>query len=276
MQDASWILDSTSGTPFGTNNAAKVLDNNNGTYWNLSGATHNYNNWSIVLDLTGPHTLTGVAVNNYGDIVHDITAFKLQRSRVGRPYNWEDVISVTNVKVETEQRQEFGNKKVEKRDADQPTVSRVDLEAALNQMKNQYEDEDREIEIVEVSPGLTAPRPALPTRQTSIFGEYFSLFIALIVIACVCVVIILLGVLYLCVRKKKGKLRDHEKVIAEDGLRLDSYQALDNPGATFTDDEMPEPNGKPKADEAWTVKPSAPPPPNGRIAENTEEEDTHL
>ncbi|XP_078595556.1 uncharacterized protein LOC144872841 isoform X2 [Branchiostoma floridae x Branchiostoma japonicum] len=166
--------------------------------------------------------------------------------------------------------------KVEKRDADQPTVSKGVLEAALNQLKFQYEEENGEIEIVEVSPGLTAPRPAQPTRQTSIFGEYFSLFIALIVIACVCVVIILLGVLYLCVRKKKGKLRDHEKVIADDGLRLDSYQALDNPGATFTDDEMPEPNGKPKAEEAWTVKPSAPPPPNGRIAENTEEEDTHL
>ncbi|XP_078676621.1 uncharacterized protein LOC144913667 isoform X3 [Branchiostoma floridae x Branchiostoma belcheri] len=167
--------------------------------------------------------------------------------------------------------------KLEKRDADQSTVPKDVVEAALNQMKDQYEQQDREVEIVEVSPGLTAPQPALPTRQTSIFGEYFSLFIALIVIACVCVVIILLGVLYLCVRKKKGKLRDHEKVIVDDGLRLDSYQALDNPGATFTDDEiLTGQNGKPKAEEAWTVKPSAPPPPNGRIAENTEEEDTHL
>ncbi|XP_019647353.1 PREDICTED: mucin-5AC-like isoform X1 [Branchiostoma belcheri] len=167
--------------------------------------------------------------------------------------------------------------KLEKRDADQSTVSKDVVEAALNQMKDQYEQQDRDVEIVEVSPGLTAPQPALPTRQTSIFGEYFSLFIALIVIACVCVVIILLGVLYLCVRKKKGKLRDHEKVIVDDGLRLDSYQALDNPGATFTDDEiLTGQNGKPKAEEAWTVKPSAPPPPNGRIAENTEEEDTHL
>ncbi|XP_078676619.1 uncharacterized protein LOC144913667 isoform X2 [Branchiostoma floridae x Branchiostoma belcheri] len=310
-QDASWILDATGTSPFRLDNAANALDGNNETYWNLSGATYGYNNWSIVLDLTEAHTITGIALNNYGDIVHDIAAFKLQRSRIGHPYNWEDVLFVNHVQVDTEERQEFGDfkktarywrfmvtdtltdtqpwlrelnlrgyaldNKLEKRDADQSTVPKDVVEAALNQMKDQYEQQDREVEIVEVSPGLTAPQPALPTRQTSIFGEYFSLFIALIVIACVCVVIILLGVLYLCVRKKKGKLRDHEKVIVDDGLRLDSYQALDNPGATFTDDEiLTGQNGKPKAEEAWTVKPSAPPPPNGRIAENTEEEDTHL
>ncbi|XP_066270845.1 uncharacterized protein [Branchiostoma lanceolatum] len=110
-RDPSWVVDS-SGLPWVKNgvtyDAAKVLDGNTGTYWNPGGTGMNYNNWYIVLDLTAPHTLSRVAVNNYGDTTHDIAAFTLQKSQVGSPYNWEDVMSVTNVQGGTDQRQEFG------------------------------------------------------------------------------------------------------------------------------------------------------------------------
>ncbi|XP_019621165.1 PREDICTED: IgGFc-binding protein-like [Branchiostoma belcheri] len=110
-RDSSWVVDST-GTPWVDNgvtyDAAKALDGDTGTYWNVIDTGQNYNNWYIVLDIAAPQTLTRVAVNSHGDTTHDIAAFKLQSSQVGSPYSWEDVVSVDNVQGGTDQRQEFG------------------------------------------------------------------------------------------------------------------------------------------------------------------------
>eukprot|EP00058_Branchiostoma_floridae_P019276 XP_002604766.1 hypothetical protein BRAFLDRAFT_70615 [Branchiostoma floridae] len=109
-RNSSWVVDS-AGTPWVNNgvpyDAAKTLDGDTGTYWNPLDTVQYYNNWYIVLDLTKPHTLSRIAVNNYGDNYHDIAAFKLQKSQVGSPYCWEDAMSVTNVQGGTNQRQEF-------------------------------------------------------------------------------------------------------------------------------------------------------------------------
>ncbi|XP_035682620.1 uncharacterized protein LOC118420023 [Branchiostoma floridae] len=107
---SSWVVGST-GTPWVKNgvtyDAAKALDGDIGTYWNPQGTDENHN-WYIAFDLTVPQTLTRIAVNNYGDTTHDIAAFTLQKSQVGSPYNWEDVLTVTNVQRGTYRRQEFG------------------------------------------------------------------------------------------------------------------------------------------------------------------------
>ncbi|XP_078607888.1 uncharacterized protein LOC144879900 [Branchiostoma floridae x Branchiostoma japonicum] len=109
--DSSWVVGS-AGTPWVNNgvtyDAAKALDGDTGTYWNPQGMGRNYNNWYMEFDLTVPHTLTRIAVNNYGDTTHDVAAFTLQKSQVGSPYSWQDVVSVTNVQGGTDQRQEFG------------------------------------------------------------------------------------------------------------------------------------------------------------------------
>ncbi|CAH1264634.1 EDIL3 [Branchiostoma lanceolatum] len=110
-RDSSWVVDS-AGTPWVDNgvtyDAAKALDGDTGTIWNPAGLVYAHNNWYIILDLRAPQTLTHIAVNNYGDTTHDIAAFILQKSQVGSPYNWEAVVSVTNVQKGTDQRQEFG------------------------------------------------------------------------------------------------------------------------------------------------------------------------
>ncbi|XP_078594617.1 uncharacterized protein LOC144872403 isoform X2 [Branchiostoma floridae x Branchiostoma japonicum] len=110
-RDPSWVVDS-AGTPLVINgvtyDAAKALDGDTGTYWNPGGMDRSYNNFFIVLDLTAPHTITRVAVNNYGDTTHDTAVFTLQKSQAGSPYNWEDVVTVTNVQGGTDRRQEFG------------------------------------------------------------------------------------------------------------------------------------------------------------------------
>ncbi|XP_078657732.1 uncharacterized protein LOC144903466 isoform X1 [Branchiostoma floridae x Branchiostoma belcheri] len=106
-RDSSWVEDS-AGAPWVdedgvTYDAAKALDGDHGTYWN---PLQYPNNWYIVLDLAVPHTLTQIAINNFGDITHDIAAFALQKSHFG---TWEDVVYVGNVQGGTSQRQEFGN-----------------------------------------------------------------------------------------------------------------------------------------------------------------------
>ncbi|KAI8491001.1 hypothetical protein Bbelb_314200 [Branchiostoma belcheri] len=109
-QDTSWVVNST-GTPWVmngvTHDAAKALDGDTNTYWNVSDTWRNYNNWYIVLDIAAPLTLTRIAVNSYGDTTNDIAAFKLQSSQVGSPYSWEDVVSVDNVQGGTDQRKAF-------------------------------------------------------------------------------------------------------------------------------------------------------------------------
>ncbi|XP_035658069.1 uncharacterized protein LOC118403460 [Branchiostoma floridae] len=109
VRDPSWVVDST-GTPWAPGNgvtydAAKALDGDTETFWNPQGV---WANWYIVLDLTASHTITRVAVNNYGDTIHDIADFTMQNSQVESPYNWEDVVTVTTVQGGTSQRQEFG------------------------------------------------------------------------------------------------------------------------------------------------------------------------
>ncbi|KAI8510753.1 hypothetical protein Bbelb_116690 [Branchiostoma belcheri] len=110
-RDSSWVVDST-GTPFVDNgvtyDAAKALDGNTSTYWNVIDTGQNHSNWYIVMDIAAPQNLTRIAVNSYGDTTHDIAAFTLQKSQVGSPYSWEDVVSVDNVQGGTDQRQEFG------------------------------------------------------------------------------------------------------------------------------------------------------------------------
>eukprot|EP00058_Branchiostoma_floridae_P015452 XP_002600940.1 hypothetical protein BRAFLDRAFT_79130 [Branchiostoma floridae] len=111
IRDSSWVVGST-GTPWVndgvTYDAAKVLDGDIMTLWNPTGIDQNYNRWYIAFDLTVPQTLTRIAVNNYGDTDHDIAAFMLQKSQVGSPYNWEDVVTITTVQGGTYERQEFG------------------------------------------------------------------------------------------------------------------------------------------------------------------------
>ncbi|KAI8485169.1 hypothetical protein Bbelb_370940 [Branchiostoma belcheri] len=110
-RDSSWVV-SSAGTPWVNNgvtyDAAKALDGDSATYWNPQGTDRYSNNWYIILDLTAPHTLTRIALNNYGDTTHDIAAIRLQKSLSASPYNWEDVKSVGNVRGGTSQRQEFG------------------------------------------------------------------------------------------------------------------------------------------------------------------------
>ncbi|XP_035672187.1 polycystic kidney disease protein 1-like 2 [Branchiostoma floridae] len=110
--DPSWVVDS-SGTPSVfkgvTYDAAKALDGSTGTYWNpQTDENYLYNNWYIVLNLTQPHALHRIAVNNYGDSTHDIAAFTLEKSLSGSPYDWKDVVSVTDVRNGTSERQDFG------------------------------------------------------------------------------------------------------------------------------------------------------------------------
>ncbi|XP_078692960.1 uncharacterized protein LOC144922783 [Branchiostoma floridae x Branchiostoma belcheri] len=110
-RDSSWVVGS-AGTPWVNNgltyDAAKVLDGDPGTYWNPRVINYTHNIWYIVLDLTAPHTLTSIAVNNYGDNIHDIANFALEKSHSGDTYSWENVVSVTTVQAGTDQRQEFG------------------------------------------------------------------------------------------------------------------------------------------------------------------------
>ncbi|XP_035673194.1 uncharacterized protein LOC118413770 [Branchiostoma floridae] len=109
-RDPSWVVVS-HGRPLVSNgvryDAAKTLDGDTRTYWSPGGGQW-YNNWYIVFDLTVPHTLSGIAVYNYGDGTHDIQAFTLQKSQVGSSYNWLDVVSVINVQELTTQHQTFG------------------------------------------------------------------------------------------------------------------------------------------------------------------------
>ncbi|KAI8501948.1 hypothetical protein Bbelb_203600 [Branchiostoma belcheri] len=110
-RNSSWVVNST-GTPWVQNgvtyDAAKVLDGDSATYWNPQGTDRYSNNWYIILDLTAPHTLTRIALNNYGDTIHDIKVFRLQNSLSASPYTWEDVKPVDNVRGGTSDRQVFG------------------------------------------------------------------------------------------------------------------------------------------------------------------------
>ncbi|XP_066263219.1 uncharacterized protein [Branchiostoma lanceolatum] len=110
-QDSSWVVNST-GTPYVndgvTYDAGKALDGDIETYWNPIRTAQFYNNWLIVLDLAAPTTLTSIAVIHWGHTNHDIAKFKLQKSEAVCPYNWEDVVYITDVQGGTDQHQQFG------------------------------------------------------------------------------------------------------------------------------------------------------------------------
>ncbi|XP_066263239.1 uncharacterized protein [Branchiostoma lanceolatum] len=110
-QDSSWVVNST-GTPYVNDgviyDAGKALDGDIETYWNPIRTAQFYNNWLIVLDLAAPTTLTSIAVIHWGHTNHDIAKFKLQKSEAVCPYNWEDVVYITDVQGGTDQHQQFG------------------------------------------------------------------------------------------------------------------------------------------------------------------------
>ncbi|CAH1248776.1 LPA [Branchiostoma lanceolatum] len=110
-QDSSWAMNST-GTPYVNDgvicDAGKALDGDIETYWNPVCTARYQNNWLIVLDLAAPITLTSIAVIHWGHTNHDIAKFRLQKSEAVCPYNWEDVVYITDVQGGTDQHQQFG------------------------------------------------------------------------------------------------------------------------------------------------------------------------
>eukprot|EP00058_Branchiostoma_floridae_P028519 XP_002614010.1 hypothetical protein BRAFLDRAFT_67406 [Branchiostoma floridae] len=112
VRKSSWIWVS-AGAPFVINgvsyDAGKVLDGDTETYWEPAFTRLKVpKKWYIEMDLRTRRTLTRIAVNNYGDIWHDIAAFKLQKSHAWNSSNWEDVVIITDVKARTDHRQDFG------------------------------------------------------------------------------------------------------------------------------------------------------------------------
>ncbi|XP_035685287.1 uncharacterized protein LOC118421889 [Branchiostoma floridae] len=89
--------------------ADRTADGNHLTHWRPMGSGQHYNNWYIVYD-TGKtnSTVTKFSLTNYGDTVHDVSAFTLQTSSTCGLYGWSDVITVDDVAAGTRQPQEFG------------------------------------------------------------------------------------------------------------------------------------------------------------------------
>ncbi|XP_066297394.1 uncharacterized protein [Branchiostoma lanceolatum] len=81
----------------------KVLDGNYYSHWNPGGRGP----WYIIFDLVVRYTLSKFSITNCGDTTHDISTFQLQASASSDPYNWEDVVTVTDVAT-TSEIQEFG------------------------------------------------------------------------------------------------------------------------------------------------------------------------
>ncbi|XP_035679197.1 uncharacterized protein LOC118417664 [Branchiostoma floridae] len=110
-RDQAWAVGSSGAVySFGglTFDAGKVLDGDTSTYWNPYGLERYYNNWYIVLDLRVPYSLFRVGIANFGDDIHDIKAFTLQRSGSGYPYSWENVTSADDIVAGTDEWQERG------------------------------------------------------------------------------------------------------------------------------------------------------------------------
>ncbi|KAI8510687.1 hypothetical protein Bbelb_116030 [Branchiostoma belcheri] len=107
VQQPSWVV-SSSGTPWVNNgvthDAGKAFDGDPATYWNPQNTLQYSTDRNIVLDFRLPYTVTKVAWYTFGDVSHDIAAFKLQKSQVGSPYIWKDVVSFTNIPVGADQR----------------------------------------------------------------------------------------------------------------------------------------------------------------------------
>ncbi|XP_066290427.1 apolipoprotein(a)-like [Branchiostoma lanceolatum] len=110
-RDQSWAVGS-SGTTYSlgglTFDAGKVLDGDTDTFWNPDGLERYYNNWYVVLDLRVPYSLFRIGIANFGDAVHDIKSFTLQKSASGDPYSWQSVTSADDIVAGTNERQERG------------------------------------------------------------------------------------------------------------------------------------------------------------------------
>ncbi|CAL4067315.1 unnamed protein product [Meganyctiphanes norvegica] len=62
--------------------------------------------WFVIFDLGRSHAVTSFHVTNFGDTVHDMTAFKLEASE--NLSSWIQIKTVNNVKTGTEKSQKFG------------------------------------------------------------------------------------------------------------------------------------------------------------------------
>ncbi|KAI8509134.1 hypothetical protein Bbelb_129820 [Branchiostoma belcheri] len=86
----------------------KVLDSNYGTYWNPYPPKI-WGPWYIAFDFQAPYTLSKISITNFGDVTHDVTAFRFQRSTTRKPdRHWTDVLRVTSAPVTGTTPQEFG------------------------------------------------------------------------------------------------------------------------------------------------------------------------
>ncbi|XP_066263256.1 uncharacterized protein [Branchiostoma lanceolatum] len=83
-----WAIDATPTLWPDTSGPDKVLDSEEGSFWSPSGPGP----WYIIFDFLGPYTFSWMGINNYGDITHDITAFKFQTSASSDPYIWIDAL----------------------------------------------------------------------------------------------------------------------------------------------------------------------------------------
>ncbi|XP_066263244.1 uncharacterized protein [Branchiostoma lanceolatum] len=83
-----WAIDATPTLWPDTSGPDKVLDSEEGSFWSPSGPGP----WYIIFDFLGPYTFSWMGITNYGDITHDITAFKFQTSASSDPYIWIDAL----------------------------------------------------------------------------------------------------------------------------------------------------------------------------------------
>ncbi|CAH1253329.1 LPA [Branchiostoma lanceolatum] len=115
-----WAIESTI-TPYPDSTGPdKVLDGYHYSIWNPKAGERP---WYIIFDFGVPYNLSKIGVTNYGDTTHDISTFQFQTSEKREtetreanmsaesssdPYNWEDVLTVTDVAAATCDTQVFG------------------------------------------------------------------------------------------------------------------------------------------------------------------------
>ncbi|XP_066263230.1 uncharacterized protein [Branchiostoma lanceolatum] len=88
QRSPDWAIDATTTLWPDTSGPDKVLDSEEGSFWSPSGPGP----WYIIFDFLGPYTFSWMGITNYGDITHDITAFKFQTSASSDPYIWIDTL----------------------------------------------------------------------------------------------------------------------------------------------------------------------------------------
>ncbi|XP_035678154.1 macrophage mannose receptor 1-like [Branchiostoma floridae] len=93
VQDA-WVLEW-----IGDDGPAAV-DINRQSIWNAIGQDRYYNNWYIIIDFQIPHSIQHVRIINYGDLWHDVTAFRLDASPTAEPYQWNTIYYNGSVEVQ--------------------------------------------------------------------------------------------------------------------------------------------------------------------------------